>query len=208
MPTKVAIVEDDPRIRESLRELLNDSTGLRCVSAHGSAEDALRDLPGQAPDVVLMDINLPGMSGIEAVFRLREKVRDIPVLMLTVYEDADRVFEALKHGARGYLLKRTAPAKLIDAIHEARAGGAPMSPQIARKVVQHFHLLGPSPQAPDNLTPREQEILALLAQGRLYKEIADALGIGTETVRSHLSAIYRKLHVRSRTEAVVKHLGK
>jgi len=201
-------VEDDSRIRESLRELLDDAAGLRCASQHASAEEALRDLPGMAPDLVLMDINLPGMSGIEAVFRLREKMPGVPVLMLTVYEDAERVFEALKHGARGYLLKRTAPEKLIDAIHEALEGGAPMSPQIARKVVQHFHVLGPSSQAPENLTPREQEILSLLAQGRLYKEIAGALGIGTETVRSHLSSIYRKLHVRSRTEAVVKYLGR
>jgi DNA-binding NarL/FixJ family response regulator len=208
MPIQVAIVEDDRRIRESLAVLLDGAAGLRFAGAFATAEDALRELPRLKPHVVLLDINLPGLSGIEAVARLGELVPDTAVLMLTVYEDADQIFRALQNGARGYLVKRTAPARLLEAIAEVHAGGAPMSPQIARKVVQHFHQRGPATAALESLTPREREVLEQLAQGRLYKEIADQLGIGTETVRSYLGSIYAKLHVHNRTEAVVKYLGR
>lgn len=208
MPIKVAIVEDDRRIRESLAELLEAAPGLRFAGAFANAEDGLRELPRLRPEVLLLDINLPGLSGIEAVARLRELLPGTAVLMLTVYEDADQIFRALQNGARGYLVKRTAPARLLEAIAEVHAGGAPMSPQIARKVVQHFHQRGPATAALENLTPREREVLEQLAQGRLYKEIAGQLGIGTETVRSYLSSIYAKLHVHNRTEAVVKYLGR
>jgi DNA-binding NarL/FixJ family response regulator len=206
-PIRVAIVEDDSQVRDSLRVLIHGAPGFCCVGTHPSAEKALLGLPDERPDVVLMDIGLPGMSGIQAVGCLKKLLPNVPVLMLTVYEDADRIFEALRGGASGYLLKRTAPAALLQAIVEIRDGGSPMSPTIARRVVRHFQDEGPSPRPPENLTPREQEILSLLAQGQLYKEIADRLDIGIETVRSHLSSIYAKLHVRSRTEAVVKFLG-
>jgi len=201
------MVEDDQRIRESLAALLGEAPGLRWAGAFATAEEGLRELPRLRPDVVLLDINLPGISGIEAVARLRELLPDTAVLMLTVYEDADPIFRALQNGARGYLLKRTTPAKLLEAIAEAHEGGAPMSPQIARKVVQYFHRAAPAPGL-EKLTPREQEVLEHLARGYLYKEIASHLGIGTETVRSYLSSIYAKLHVHNRTEAVVKYLGR
>ena len=206
-PISVGIVEDDERIRESLRMLLSGVTTLRCVGAWSSAEEALRDLPGLRPAVVLMDLNLPGMDGIEAVRRLRQVAPGTAVLMLTVYEDAERVFRALQAGATGYLVKRTAPHKLIAAIEEVQAGGAPLSPQVARLVVQHFHRQAPAAAATEKLSPREAEILAQLARGYLYKEIASQLGIGVETVRSHISSIYGKLQVHTRTEAVVKFLG-
>lgn len=207
MPIKVAIVEDDRRIRESLTVLLDGAVDLCLVGAFANAEDALQELPRLRPDVLMLDINLPGLSGIETVARLRHLLPETAVLMLTVYEDADQIFRALQSGARGYLVKRTAPSKLLEAIAEVHAGGAPMSPQIARKVVQHFHQRGPATAALENLTPREREVLEQLARGRLYKEIAEHLGIGTETVRSYLSSIYAKLHVHNRTEAVVKYLG-
>lgn len=207
MPIQVAMVEDDRRIRESLAVLLGDAPGLSLVGAFVTAEEGLRELPRLKPDVVLLDINLPGLSGIEAVARLNRLLPAAAVLMLTVYEDADQIFRALQNGARGYLVKRTAPHKLLEAIVEAYEGGAPMSPQIARKVVQHFHRAAPDPGL-EKLTPREQEVLEELARGRLYKEIADQLGIGVETVRSYLSSIYAKLHVHNRTEAVVKYLGR
>ena len=207
MPIAVAIVEDDRRIRESVAGLILDTSGLRLVGAFASAEEGLHAIPGLRPDVVLLDINLPGMNGIDAVAKLRALVPDAAVLMLTVYEDADQIFRALQNGARGYLVKRTAPAKLLDAIQEVHAGGAPMSPQIARKVVQHFQQATAAQSELEKLTPREREVLGELARGSLYKEIADQLGISVETVRGYLSAIYAKLHVRSRTEAVVKFLG-
>ncbi len=203
----VGIVEDDERIRDSLRMLLGGLAGLRCEGAWGSAEEALRELPGLGPEVVLMDLNLPGIDGIEATRRLRRLAPGTAVLMLTVYEDAERVFRALQAGASGYLIKRTAPHKLVEAIEDVRSGGAPLSPQVARLVVQHFHQPVVASPATGPLTPRENEVLAGLARGSLYKEIAADLGIGLETVRSHVSSIYAKLHVRSRTEAVVRFLG-
>jgi DNA-binding NarL/FixJ family response regulator len=206
MPIAVAIVEDDARIRESLAVLLNGVEGFRCVGSHGSAEEALGAIPSEKPEVVLMDINLPNMSGIECVAKLKARLPAVQILMLTVYDDSERIFRALTEGASGYIVKRTAPDKLLEAIREARQGGSPMSPHIARKVVQYFHQRGPAKHETEALTEREREVLEQLAKGYLYKEIADALGIGVETVRRHLTNIYGKLHVHTRTEAAVKYL--
>lgn len=208
MTRKVAIVEDDAGIRDDLVSLLTATPGFRCVGACSSAEEALVDIPFWRPEVVLMDINLPRMSGIECVTRLKARMPDLLVLILTVYDDGDSVFRALKAGANGYLVKRLASDKLLDAIQEVSTGGAPMSCHIARKVVQFFHHAGPSDEVSENLSPRELEILDLLVEGCFFKEIAERLGISGETVRTHVNHIYRKLHVRSRTEAVVKYLRK
>ncbi len=207
MRIKVSIVEDDRGTRETLTELVGRAPALRCVGAHPNGEEALRDIPGEQPDVVLMDINLPGMSGIECVARLRERLPKTRVLMLTTYEEGDLIFDSLRKGASGYLLKNMPPAELIQAVEQVHAGGAPMSMQIARKVVNHFHQIKEPSSEVEKLTKREQEILSLLAKGYLYKEIADQLGITLSTVRAHLHTIYEKLHVQSRTQAVVKFLG-
>jgi len=204
----VSIVEDNRGTRESLSELLNRAGGLRCVGAHPNGEVALRHLPLENPDVVLMDINLPGMSGIECVARLKEKSPRTQVLMLTTYEDGDLIFESLRAGANGYLLKNMPPGELVHAVEEVHAGGSPMSMHIARKVLNYFQQIKRASSEMDTLTPREQEILALLAKGYFYKEIGDQLGISLSTVRAHLHAVYEKLHVQSRTEAVIKYLGK
>lgn len=206
MPRNVVIVEDDAGIRDHLVALLDASPGYQCVGACASGEEALAQIPHWRPDVVLMDINLPRMSGIECVARLKARLPDLLVLMLTVYEDGDSIFRALKAGASGYLIKRVASDRLLEAIDDVCSGGAPMSCQIARKVVQYFHQAGPSDEGSENLSPRETEILELLVAGCFFKEIADQLGISGETVRTHVNHIYRKLHVRSRTEAVVKYL--
>jgi len=208
MPINVSIVEDDDGIRESLAILIEGSPGYRCVSAHASAEDALRQIPLKCPDVLLMDINLPRMSGIDCVRRLKAQRPGIQILMLTMYEDNDLIFKSLIAGASGYLLKRTPPAKLLEAIEEVHRGGSPMTGKIARAVVQYFRDMRGSFSEEESLSKRELEILDLLAKGYRYKEIADALGISFDTVRSHLRNIYDKLHVHSRTEAVVKYLRK
>lgn len=209
MPIKVAIVEDDARFRESLAVLINGADGFRCVGAYPNAETALRELPRAWPDVLLMDINLPKMSGIECVQRLKEANRALQVIMVTVYMDSEQIFKSLKAGASGYLIKKTSPAKLLEAIAEVHAGGSPMSNQIARRVVQFFQEV--EPNAADetrNLSKRELEILGYLAKGYQYKEIAETLCISFQTVCAHVRHIYEKLHVRSRTEAVVKFLGR
>ena len=206
---RVAIVEDDNRIRESLAVLINGTENIQCVSTHRTAEDALDQIPTAQPDVVLMDINLPGMSGIECVRQLKTSMPSLQVLMLTMYENSQQVFESLKAGASGYLVKRTSPAEIVKAIEEVHAGASPMSGKIARAVVEYFQSLEKKSSPPQHhLSPRETEILDLLVKGYRYKEIADALSIGFETVRFHLKNIYEKLHVHSRTEAVVKYLGK
>jgi DNA-binding NarL/FixJ family response regulator len=207
MRIKVSIVEDSRGTRESLSELLGRSPVLRCVGAHPHGEEALLQIPAEQPDVVLMDINLPGMSGIECVSRLKERLPKMQVLMLTTYEESDLIFESLRQGASGYLLKNMPPAELIQAVEQVHAGGAPMSMQIARKVVNHFQQIKARGAEVQQLTKREQEILALLAKGYLYKEIADQLQITLSTVRAHLHTVYEKLHVQSRTEAVSKFLG-
>jgi len=206
MRIRVSIVEDNRGTRESLTELLNRAPALCFVGAHPDGEAAVRDIPAEAPDVVLMDINLPRMNGIECVARLKENLPKLQVLMLTTYEEGDLIFDSLRQGASGYLLKNMTPAELIQAIEQVHAGGAPMSMQIARKVVSHFQQIKKPQSEMEKLTKREQEILALLAKGYLYKEIADQLGITLSTVRAHLHTVYEKLHVQSRTEAVVKFL--
>jgi DNA-binding NarL/FixJ family response regulator len=207
MSIKVSIVEDNRGTRESLTELLGRTQALRCVGAHPNGEEALRRIPAEAPDVVLMDINLPGMSGIECVARLKERLPKLQVLMLTTYEESDLIFDSLRKGASGYLLKNMPPSELVSAVEQVHSGGAPMSMQIARKVVNHFQQIKRPASDVEQLTKREQEILALLAKGYLYKEIADQLAITLSTVRAHLHTIYEKLHVQSRTQAVVKYLG-
>lgn len=205
-PTKVSIVEDDDEVRHSLMVLINGSEGFRCASAHRSAEEALAGIPSAQPDVALVDINLPRQSGIDCVRQLKAQSPSLHCLMLTMYEDTDLIFKSLTAGASGYLLKRTPPARLLDAILEVQQGGAPMSGKIARVVVQYFQQLkGPDPTT-ETLTRRERELLDLLAKGHRYKEIAETLGISFDTVRAHLRNIYDKLQVRSRTEAVVKYL--
>lgn len=206
MIIKVSIVEDDEEVRHNLAVLLNGSEGYTCVSTHRSTEEAVVGIPRHLPDVVLMDINLPRQSGVECVRQLKAQLPQLQFLMLTMYEDADLIFSSLAAGASGYLLKRTSPAKLLEAIDEVHRGGAPMSSKIARIVVQHFQSRkGPAPET-SSLSPREREVLDLLAKGHRYKEIADLLSISFDTVRAHLRNIYDKLHVRSRTEAVVKYL--
>jgi DNA-binding NarL/FixJ family response regulator len=203
---KVSIVEDDNRIRESLAVLIDGGENIRCISTHATAEEAVAQIPLKKPDVVLMDINLPKMSGIECVRKLKTLLPKLQILMLTMYEDDDLVFQSLTAGASGYLVKRTSPAELLQAIEEVHSGASPMSGKIARTVVEYFQKLQNSLPQDENLSKREQEILDLLVKGYRYKEIADALSISFETVRSHLKNIYDKMHVHSRTEAVVKYL--
>jgi DNA-binding NarL/FixJ family response regulator len=204
----VSVIEDDQRVRESLAVLIDGADNTRCVSSYATGEAAVEDIPRKKPDVVLMDINLPGMSGIDCVRKLKAQLPRLQILMLTMYEDDEKVFQSLVAGASGYLVKRTSPAELLKAVQEVHSGSSPMSGKIARTVVEYFQTLkGQKPQQ-EYLSKREQEILNLLAQGYRYKEIADALSIGYETVRSHLKNIYDKLHVHSRTEAVVKYLNK
>ncbi len=205
MSIAVAIVEDDAGIRDALARVLALSPDFHCVGVYTSGEEALRDMPAARPEVALMDINLPGISGVECVRRLKALDSSPHVVMLTVYDDSDQIFESLAAGATGYLLKRTSPTELLDAIRDVHSGGAPMSSQIARKVVQSFRVAPPAGH-PAELSPREQEILGWLAQGFLIKEIADRLGIGFDTVRTHIRRIYEKLQVHSRAQAVARFL--
>lgn len=202
---KVAIVEDSAGVRENWARLINAAAGFKCVGLFASGEAALKALPALRPDVVLMDINLPGMSGIECTARLKELLPDTQILMVTVHGDNERVFAALQAGASGYLLKRTRADELLEAISEVMRGGAPMTGEIARMVIASFRRPAPAPDAA-RLTPREEEILALLTQGYSNKEIADRLSVSFDTVRTHLRHVYEKLHVRSRTEAATKYL--
>ena len=204
MTITISIVEDQREMRESLAEWVGSAPGLRCVGTHATAEEALRDIPAENPDVVLMDINLTGMSGIECVARLKERRPGTQVLMLTTYDDGDLIFDSLRAGANGYLLKNMPREELVEAVQQVRAGGAPMSLQIARKVINYFHQAKKPAVELKSLTGREQEILRLLAKGYMYKEIADHLAISMSTVRTHVSAVYEKLHVHSRTEAAMK----
>ncbi len=206
--TKVAIVEDSSTLRTYLAELVNHAPGHRCVCACATAEDAILEIPAHQPDVVLMDIHLPGESGIACTARLREKLPQAQVIMLTVYKDIKTIFQALKAGACGYVLKRSDDREILDAIAEVRAGGAPMTSEIARMVVRSFMEPPKAPDArePVQLSPREMEILALVAEGCPNKEIASRLSISSATVRTHLMHIYEKLHVHCRTEAAAKYL--
>jgi DNA-binding NarL/FixJ family response regulator len=205
MPISVSIVEDSEKLRGTLARVLNRAEGFRCVSQYPSAEDALKDLPNAKPDVVLMDINLPGINGVECVRRLKKILPQVQIMMLTVYEDTENIYDALTAGASGYLLKRTSSHELLDAIREVHRGGSPMTAHIARKVVQSFQRNAPA-QPAENLSEREQQVLDLLSQGLMYKEIADKLQISYETVHTYIRRIYEKLQVRTRTEAVAKFL--
>lgn len=202
----VALVEDNAGLRHSLGLLLEETPNLRGVGIYADAEEALRELPGRAPDVVLMDIHLPGMSGIECTRRLRERLPRARVIVITVYRDNESIFAALRAGAFGYLLKRATPEEIVRAIVDVHQGGAPMSGEVARKVVEAFQPTAPRDEdGKGELSSREREVLDLLAQGRLDKEIASELGVSLPTVRFHLKHIYEKLHVRTRVEAALKH---
>ena len=208
MAIKISIVDDDEGIRSSLAALIRRAPTLELLGDYPNAETALKEIPAKVPDVVLMDINLPGLNGVECVRRLKTTLPQLQALMLTVYEDSDSLFNSFKAGATGYLLKRTAPARLIEAIHEVNDGGSPMTPQLARRVVQFFNVpaenSGPSPVA--QLTASEREFLGQLANGYTYKEIAVCMKLSIDSVRSYVRTVYEKLHVHSRTEAVVKFL--
>ena len=202
----VSIVDDEPGLRESIATFVDGSPGFRCVSAYESAEAALQRLPADRPDVVLMDINMPGMNGIECVQRLKTTMPAVQIVMLTVYEDTDQIFKALAAGASGYLLKRLTPCRLLEAIREVHTGGSPMSSSIARKVVVSFQKAGPAVDQGALLSPREQAVLDCVAKGLAYKQIAEEMGISVTTIRTYLRRIYEKLHVQSRSEAVAKYL--
>lgn len=202
----IGIVEDDAVLRKTLVRLISEARGFRCAAACASGEEALQKLPPLTPEVVLMDLNLPQMSGTECIRKLKELLPATQVIVLTVYEDSEHIFRALKAGASGYLLKRSEPEEILEAITNAREGGAPMSSQIARRVVHSFHAPSPAGLDTTTLTERETEILTFLSKGFANKEIADKLNISVPTVRTHLRHIYEKLHVRSRGEAIVKYL--
>lgn len=205
MSIAVGIVEDDLELRAAMAALIAGTPNFTLLGAYGSAEEAIRRIPESKPDVVLMDIQLPRLSGIECVRRLKGQCPDLLIVMLTVSDSADDIFPALAAGASGYLLKRTPPTQLLQAIEEAHQNGAPMSPPIARMVVQT--LFQKNQPIPDPLTEREELVLRHLAKGWRYKEIASEMGVGVETVHTHVRHVYAKLHVTSRTEAVVKYLG-
>ena len=202
----VAIVEDNAVMRNSFRQWIDAAPGFRCVFACATAEEALTEIPRLKPDVVLMDVHLPGESGIACTAQLKEKLPGVQIIIVTVYRDHQMIFQALQAGACGYLLKRSSPEELLKAITEVLSGGAPMTSEIARLLVEAFQKKPAAPVAGDGLTQRESEILALLAEGLSNKEIADRVKISYDTVRAHLRHIYEKLHVRGRTEAVRKYL--
>jgi DNA-binding NarL/FixJ family response regulator len=208
MPITVSIVEDDRETRESLDALFSREPNLRYLRSYATGEAAVRGMIQEPPDVALVDINLPGMSGIECVAQLKERLPDLQVLMLTMYDESGLIFESLRAGASGYLLKKMIPSELIHAVEEVHAGGAPMSIRIARKVVAHFHRIRKPRSDMELLTTRELEILTLLANGCFYKEISEKLGVTLSTVKRHVEHIYRKLHVQSRTEATRKFLAR
>lgn len=201
---KVAIVEDNQMTREGLEKIINLSSGYRCVCTCPTAEVALRMLPKQQPEIILMDIQLPGMSGIECVALLKGQLPAAQVIMVTVYEDPDRIFGALRAGASGYLLKRTAPEQVLSALEDVRQGGAPMSAEIARKVVGYFRNQETLHPDVEKLSPRERQVLELVVHGYSNKEIADQVKVTTDAIRWHLKNIYHKLHVHCRTDAALK----
>ena len=206
MAVSVVIVEDQARIREGLAALIDGTEGFRCAATFGSMEDALDGLRPPLPDVVLMDIGLPGMSGIEGVRRLKAAYPDLQVLMLTIYDDDERIFDAMCAGACGYVLKKTAPARLLDSIREVAAGGAAMSPEVARRVISLFREIRPPERADHGLTPHETRLLRLLVDGHNYTTAARELGVSVNTISFHMRRIYEKLQVHSKSEAVAKAL--
>jgi DNA-binding NarL/FixJ family response regulator len=216
---RIAIVEDDAGLRDTFQQIFGSAPDFRVVGAWGDAETALRELPAKPPEVALMDINLPGMSGIECLRRIKESLPKVRVIMVTVYDDNDSLFQSLVAGADGYLLKRASRSRLLDSVREIVSGGAPISPQVARRMVEYFHQLkGQGNEKPadtvatamdlQGLTAREQAVLAKLAEGFAPKEVAAELGISYDTVRNHTTNIYTKLHVHSRSEAILKYLGR
>jgi len=202
---KIVIVEDETWLREDLVKKINATPGFLCINNFRTAEEAIERIPADAPDVVLMDINLPGMDGVECVRRLRGKLPQAKFIMLTVYSESEKIFDSLLAGASGYLLKRTTTAELLAAIQQVRAGGAPMSSSIARKVVDYFNKIGEQKTDTPALSPREQQVLELLAKGAAYKKIADQLSLSIDTVRMHVKHIYAKLYVHTRSEATAKY---
>ena len=208
MPISVAIIEDDRGTRETLAQLVDKTPACRCVGAFATGEDAIAELPRMRAEVAVVDINLgAGMDGIKCVAQLKQKLPGLRVLMLTRHSDSEVIFNALRAGATGYVLKKMIAGELIPAIEQVHAGGAPMSMQVARQVVDYFHRIKQPASELEKLSKREAEVLALLAKGYLYKEIGDMLGITLDTVRVHAKHIYEKLQVHSRTEATVKFLG-
>lgn len=205
-PIRVVVIEDLREVREGLTMLINGTSGFRCASSYRTMEDALKGLEGTRPDVILTDIGLPGMDGIEGTRILRERFPEVPVLALSVYDDDDNVFNAICAGASGYLLKNTAPARLLESLRDVASGGAPMSPEVARRVVKLFREFRPPERASYHLTPQETELLKLIVEGHHYKTAAAEMGISTNTVSFHLKHIYDKLQVHSKSEAVAKAL--
>lgn len=203
---RVVVVEDENWMRENLVRAINGNSGMCCVNHYRRGEDALQGIPEDQPDVVLMDINLPGMDGVECVRRIRILLPEARYLMLTVYEESEKIFNSLLAGASGYLLKRTSTAELMEAIQQVAGGGAPMSSSIARKVVAYFNAMGENKSNTSALSPREQQVLELLAKGAPYKAIADQLSVSIDTVRMNVKHIYAKLHVHSRGEATAKYI--
>ena len=206
MSIRVALVEDNDDLRMSMKSLLQRSPRLRVVADYPDAESALADMVRHKPDVVLMDVKLPKMDGVECVRILKTLLPTVLVVMLTVHDDNDSLFNSILAGADGFLLKDTVSSRLEEAIEEVRNGGSPMTPQIARRIVQQFRKGDPKPTVVENLTPREREVLEQLALGNRYKEISDKLGISLDGIRFHIRGVYSKLHVHSRTEAVLKYL--
>jgi len=201
----VVIVEDDRRLREQFLQSLQMAPDIKCLGAYASAEEAIPHILAMRPDVVLMEIKLPGMSGIQCVCEIKKVMPDILIIMVTIYEDSERIFRAFKAGANGYLVKSGPPDQLLASIRDVFQGGAPMSSHIARTVINHFHLIGLAPIEAEILSRREREVLDLLSQGCIYKEIADQLKIGSETVRTYVKKICCKMNVRGRMEAVARH---
>jgi DNA-binding NarL/FixJ family response regulator len=206
-PISVAVVEDDAQVRRSLTAILKRGPGITCMGEFANAEEALREIPRLQPKVVLMDINLPGMDGVECVRRLSVLVPDAQIVMLTVYDNTEAIYNSLAAGASGYLLKPVSAAQLLAAIRDVFAGGAPMTSNIVRKVVQAFKQPALAAEEAESLSPREQEVLDLLAKGYLYKEIADQLQVSYGSVHTYIERVFKKLHVRSRAQAVAKYLG-
>jgi DNA-binding NarL/FixJ family response regulator len=205
---RIGIVEDNHDLRNSLQQIVNSTPGMTCVCAYSTAEDAIRSMVDHKPDLVLMDIHLPFRNGIECTRRLKDLRPSLLVLILTVYEDSESIFEALKAGASGYLLKRSSPSEILAAIIEVMEGGSPMSSQIARKVVSSFQQAAPSIASDgEPLSEREQEVLGFLTKGYSSKEIADKMHVSINTIKTHLKHIYQKLHVRSRTEILLRFRG-
>jgi DNA-binding NarL/FixJ family response regulator len=208
MPITISIVEDDRKTRSNLITFLGGETGVTLLTAYENGEEAMRGIPLERPQVALVDINLPGISGIDCTAKLKADLPELQVLMLTAYEDSDLIFASLRAGASGYLLKRMVPTELIRSIEQVRLGGAPMSMRVARKVVDHFHQIRQPASDVEKLSKREQEVITLLAKGYFYREISDSLGISLGSVRTYLQRIYEKLHVQTRTEATVKFLNR